>query len=120
MDTLAPVPGAVWSACLALALAGPPPSTGPVRLPGAPPERIEVQARPPERVELSVSVLDDRGEPVTGLGEGDFLVREDGQARALVDFGRAARRDDRPISAVLLVDRSGSMGRQLSRWDQAG
>ncbi|MGH9867266.1 MAG: VWA domain-containing protein [Candidatus Polarisedimenticolia bacterium] len=94
------------------------PATEARRLPG-PPEVVSVQARPPERIFLSVSVLDERGEPVTGLTADDFVVREDGVRRDLVDFAREADRVDRPLSAVFLVDRSGSMGRQLARWKEA-
>jgi VWFA-related protein len=79
-----------------------------------------VEARRPERVELAVSVLDEKGEPVTGLGEKDFEVREGGAVRPLADFARMGDRQDRPLSAVLLVDRSTSMIRRFPGWEEAG
>jgi Ca-activated chloride channel family protein len=91
----------------------------PVRLPGRGPEVVTVQARPPQRVLLSVSVLDARGEPVTGLTRDAFRVLEDGAERPLLDFAREGDRADRPLSAVMLVDRSTSMSHQLSRWREA-
>ncbi|HKY32743.1 MAG TPA: VWA domain-containing protein [Candidatus Polarisedimenticolia bacterium] len=91
----------------------------PVRLPGARPEVVRVEGRPPERVSLTVSVLDARGEPVGGLEGTDFLVKEDGVLQALVEFGRQADRQDQPLSAVFLVDRSGSVARQMGKWKEA-
>ena len=106
--------------------AGDPPGNAPAgknesprRLPGHPPEVVRVEGAPPQRVELSVSVLDAAGEPVRGLQASDFLVRERGALQSVVDFGRESDRQDRPLSAAILVDRSGSIGRQLSRWRQA-
>lgn len=109
---------AALAACLASLSASPP--GNPVHLPGGGPVRVEVRAHPPERVELGVSVLDEKGEPVTGLGEADFRVWENGSPRPLIDFARMADREDQPLSAVLLVDRSTSVARQFSRWSEAG
>jgi len=83
------------------------------------PEVIHVEGIPPHRVQLSVSVLDEAGRPVTGLTADDFVVTEDGRRQTVVDFGRESARQDRPLSVVFLVDRSGSIGRQMSKWRQA-
>ena len=83
------------------------------------PEVVHVEGTPIERVQLSVSVTDSEGRPVTGLTAADFQVKEGGVVMKLVDFGREADRLDRPLSAVFLVDRSGSVSRQMSRWKEA-
>src|SRR5262245_45593024 len=83
------------------------------------PEVVRVEGIPPQRVQLSVSVLDKAGKPVTGLNSADFLVTEDGVPQALLDFGRESERLDRPLSVVFLVDRSGSIGKQMSKWGEA-
>ena len=101
---------------IALALALPPDS--PARH-GFPPERVEVVATPNERVQLSVSIIDAAGLPVTGLTAADVEVREAGIVRPLIDFGRESDRLDRPLSAVFLVDRSGSVSRQMGKWREA-
>lgn len=84
-----------------------------------PPEVVRVEGIPPERVQISVSVLDRRGEPVTGLAKSDFLVEEDGRTQTLLEFSRESERRDRPLSVVFLVDRSGSIGKQMSKWREA-
>jgi Ca-activated chloride channel homolog len=68
-------------------------------------ETVRVTATPLDRVELSVSVVDAEGVPITGLGSGDFEVREAGRPQSPVE----ARPEDRPLSVALLVDVSGSM-----------
>ena len=83
------------------------------------PEVVHVEGTPIERVQLSVSVMDLLGQPVTGLSAADFVVKEGGVVKQLVDFGRESDRLDRPLSAVFLVDRSGSVSRQMGRWRQA-
>ena len=83
------------------------------------PETVTVEGVPPERVRLSVSVLDREGEPVGGLAASDFRVIEDGIPQKLVEFGVESDREDRPLSAVFLIDRSGSMGRQMYKWRDA-
>ena len=76
-------------------------------LPGAAPpsasyvERVEVSL-----VVLHVTVLDQRGEPVPGLGPRDFLIREDGLPRKVSVFGSSA---DQPVRVAFLLDVSGSM-----------
>jgi len=84
------------------------------------PERVRVEGDPPERVHLSVSVLDREGGPVLGLISSDFRVTEAGIPQTLVDFGPESERRDRPLSAVLLVDRSGSVRHQMGKWREAG
>lgn len=58
-------------------------------------------AQPTER-EMYVSVLDENGAPVTGLGPEDFVIREDGLAREVLRVRRATA----PLQIALLVDTS--------------
>ena len=51
---------------------------------------------------LYTSVVDKNGEPVTGLGAGDFVVREDGARREVLRVTPATE----PILIALLVDNS--------------
>jgi len=51
---------------------------------------------------IYVSVLDDKGAPVGGLGPSDFVVREDNQAREVLSVSAATD----PIQIALLVDNS--------------
>src|SRR5262249_27232552 len=83
------------------------------------PEVVKVVGTPPERVQLSVSVLDASGQPMAGLTAADFVVEEDGRRQTLLDFGVESEQQDRPLSAVFLVDRSGSIGKQMSKWREA-
>jgi VWFA-related protein len=53
-------------------------------------------------VSLYASVVDSKGEPVTGLTTGDFLVTEDGAAREVLKVGPATE----PLQIALLVDDS--------------
>jgi VWFA-related protein len=106
-----------WAA--ALFLAAGPPRPAPAGGAALPPVHVQVEAPPPQRVTLSVSVLDRAGEPVAGLGRESFEVLEDGRSQTLLDFGVESQRQDRPLSAVVLVDRSGSVSQQLTRWRQA-
>ncbi len=100
-------------------LLGPGGGEAPWRLEGLGPELVCVEGVPLERVRLSVSVMDREGRPIRGLNPSDFLVLEKGVPQTLVDFGREADRQDRPLSAVFLVDRSGSIGHQMSKWRMA-
>jgi VWFA-related protein len=59
---------------------------------------------------MYASVVDDKGQPVVGLGAKDLVVREDGQAREIL---RVAKDDD-PMQVALLVDNSVSMKDKLS------
>ena len=60
---------------------------------------LEAQAR--ERT-LFVSAVDDKGEPVDGLGPDAFVVRENGQRREILRVSRATE----PIDIALLADNS--------------
>ena len=51
---------------------------------------------------LFVSAVDDKGEPVDGLGPDAFIVRENGQRREVLRVSRATE----PIDLALLVDNS--------------
>lgn len=64
---------------------------------------------------LYVSVLDQAGAPVTGLGNGDFVVREDGRAREVLRVSRATQ----PIDVAVLVDNSQSAEHVISDIRQA-
>ncbi len=56
-------------------------------------------------VEVYASVLDSRGEPVTGLSAGDFIVEEDGRRQQVQTFASS----DFPLSLAVAVDRSFSL-----------
>jgi VWFA-related protein len=61
--------------------------------------------RPADRERtLYISALDDKGEPVEGLGPNDFVIREDGQRREVLRVSRAIE----PIDIALLIDNSAS------------
>ena len=64
---------------------------------------VWAQAGSRERA-IFVSALDDRGNPVEGLGPGDFIIRENGQRREVLRVSRAID----PIDIALLVDNSAS------------
>lgn len=66
-------------------------------------------AQADERI-IYASVVDQRGNPVPGLTEKDFIVREDGQAREVL---RVAKDDD-PLQVALLVDNSVTMRNKVS------
>ena len=51
---------------------------------------------------MYVSVVDEAGAPVPGLGPSDFLVREDNTAREVLRVGRP----DEPMTVAVLVDTS--------------
>lgn len=66
------------------------------------------QAGPRERT-LFVSAVDSKGEPVDGLGPGDFIVTEDGRRREVLRVSRATE----PIDIALLVDNSAAASSAL-------
>jgi VWFA-related protein len=62
-----------------------------------------------ERV-IYASVVDDKGAPVTNLTAKDLIVREDGQAREILNIAK----DEDPMQIALLVDNSVSMRDKVS------
>jgi VWFA-related protein len=62
-----------------------------------------------ERV-MYASVVDSKGAPVTNITAKDFIVREDGQAREILNVAK----DEGPLQIALLVDNSVSMRDRLS------
>src|SRR4051812_26804501 len=74
-----------------------------------PPSDLHAQAASRERT-LFVSAVDDKGEPVEGLGPTDFVIREDGLRREVLRVSRATE----PIDIALLVDTSASAVNAIS------
>src|SRR5690242_2549784 len=60
-------------------------------------------------VQLNVSVTDGHRRYVTGLGEGDFAIYEDGAPQSVSFFSGG----DLPFSLALLIDGSASMDETL-------
>jgi VWFA-related protein len=54
---------------------------------------------------LFVTVVDDKGAPVSGLGPADFVVREDGREREILRVTPATQ----PVDVALLIDNSQSI-----------
>ncbi|MEE2776951.1 MAG: VWA domain-containing protein [Acidobacteriota bacterium] len=69
-----------------------------------------------ELVELHAVVVDGRNQPVTGLAEQTFRLREDGIDQRILRFEETA---DAPVNAALLIDRSSSMERHVDRVAEA-
>lgn len=67
-------------------------------------------------VELNVSVYDEAGRFVKGLGKGDFTVLEDGVPRELSAFEFA---ESLPMALGLVIDGSGSMDKSMPLVKQA-
>ncbi len=82
-------------------------------------EHITVLGSPMQEIRLSVTVTDRHGTPATGLRQEDFQVLENGRPQVLSDFGREGSRLDRPLSLLLIVDRSSSMRVHLQKLDKA-
>jgi Ca-activated chloride channel homolog len=70
---------------------------------------LSAQATPRERT-VYVSAVDDKGEPVEGLGPSDFIIREDGQRREVLRVSRAID----PIDIALLLDTSAAAANAVS------
>ena len=67
-----------------------------------------------ELVTFGVTVVDRRGGPVTGLSQEDFTLVEDGARQTLSLFARGEVVDaDAELHVGLLLDASGSMGRDI-------
>jgi VWFA-related protein len=73
------------------------------------PADVRAQAASRERT-VFVSAVDDKGEPVEGLGPNDFVIREDGQRREVLRVSRATE----PIDIALLVDTSASAANAIT------
>lgn len=70
---------------------------------------VRAQAGARERT-MFVSAVDGRGEPVDGLGLGDFIVTEDGRRREVLRVSPALE----PIDIALLIDNSAASTRTIS------
>jgi Ca-activated chloride channel family protein len=66
-------------------------------------------AKPAELVVLSVVVKDRQGHDVTDLDRNRFVIYDDGRPQTISVFGNA----DTPVSAGVIIDRSGSMRPKL-------
>ena len=64
---------------------------------------------------MFVSAVDQKGEPVEGLGPGDFVIREDGAAREVLRVSRATE----PIDIAILVDDSAASNALIPRVREA-
>jgi VWFA-related protein len=82
-------------------------------------EHVRVVDRPWMRVDLTVTVTDRDGRPLTGLARDEFTVTEGGSPVELADFGPEEGRLDRPLSVAVLLDLSGSMGSQVRNVEAA-
>jgi Ca-activated chloride channel homolog len=69
-----------------------------------------------EMVELDVSVRDSHGRPVSGLGRTDLTIHEDGVPQSC----RFLQWEEQPLSVVLMVDSSASLGPQFETLRRAG
>ena len=63
-----------------------------------------VSGQGPRERTMFVSAVDQKGEPVEGLGPNDFVIREDGAAREVLRVSHAIE----PIDIAILVDDSGA------------
>lgn len=70
---------------------------------------VRAQAGLRERT-IFVSAVDNRGEPVSGLGPGDFTVTEDGRQREILRVTPALE----PIDIALLIDNSAAATRTIA------
>jgi VWFA-related protein len=64
---------------------------------------------------MFVSAVDEKGEPVQGLGPNDFIVREDGAEREVLRVSRAIE----PIDIAMLVDDSAASEQLIPRVREA-
>jgi Ca-activated chloride channel homolog len=71
-----------------------------------PETRLSVQVK---MVEVSASVFDQRGAPITGLGSDRFSVYDNGEKQQVDYFEESSA----PVACALLLDTTGSMERQL-------
>jgi VWFA-related protein len=72
-------------------------------------------AQAPRERAMFVSAVDEKGEPVQGLGPNDFIIREDGAEREVLRVTRAIE----PIDIALLVDDSAASEQLIPRVREA-
>jgi len=72
-------------------------------------------AQGPRERTMYVSAVDEKGEPIGGLGPNDFIVREDGAPREVLRVSRAIE----PIDIAILVDDSGASEQLIPRVREA-
>lgn len=72
-------------------------------------------AQGPRERAMFVSAVDEKGEPVQGLGPRDFIVREDGAEREVLRVSRAIE----PIDIAILVDDSAASEQLIPRVREA-
>lgn len=77
--------------------------------------RVPVRAQGPRERTMFVSAVDQKGEPVAGLGPNDFVVREDGATREVLRVSRATE----PIDIAILVDDSAASDALIPRVREA-
>jgi VWFA-related protein len=70
-----------------------------------------LDAQAPRERTMYVSAVDEKGEPVAGLGPNDFIVREDGAPREVLRVSRAID----PIDIALLIDNSAASEQLIPR-----
>ena len=70
-----------------------------------------LRAQGPRERTMFVSAVDQKGEPVEGLGPNDFVIREDGAAREVLRVSRAIE----PIDIAILVDDSAASDELIPR-----
>jgi Ca-activated chloride channel family protein len=85
-------------------------------LPTPPPPKVQQALKPPPSpapvlVTLDVGVTDSARTPIAGLSREDFTVLEDRVKQDITSFNT----ERTPISLVLLIDTSGSIGSKLDR-----
>ena len=77
--------------------------------------RLPVSAQTPRERTMFVSAVDQKGEPVEGLGPNDFVIREDGAQREVLRVSRATE----PIDIAILVDDSAASDALIPRVREA-
>jgi|SRR5579872_7102344 len=70
---------------------------------------VPLSARQAKPTDIYVSVVDDKGDPATGLATADFHVKEDGVAREVLKAGPATE----PLTVAFLVDDSQATSQQI-------
>jgi VWFA-related protein len=77
------------------------------RRPVAEPPMIGMNSQTTGRIQLDVVVTDKKGKPVTGLGQQDFKLLDNGQARPILSFhayAAAAHSPEPPVQVAIVVD----------------